>query len=233
MYNPNTIAKVHNRNGDIVGQDMLRDVPPYREHADEEVVRGVSEDGIANEATHEVNQNADLFDDIFGSAPASPVLGGQDGDVEVDLARPHAVEHSDIPRLRSTHVTNGYREGIAESKERCIQEGFDEGYSLGAELGMKAGWCLGVLEGICRALKGKHKAEELDTAMAKYERAQEELKMDKLFGKEYFGPDGIWLYNVPGAEDETTFRQVASAHPVLHVWVGEVHADAKRYDLTI
>lgn len=215
---------------------MLRDVPPYRDHAGdggEEVVRGVSEDGNSVESRHEVNQNADLFDDIFGSAPASPTLVGHDGEAEMDLCRPSAVEHSDIPRLRSTHVTNGYREGIAESKERCIQEGFDEGYSLGAELGMKAGWCLGVFEGVCRALKGKRSDEEVNAAVKKYEEAQEDLKMEILFGKEYFGPDGIWLYGVPGAEDETTFKEVAMAHPVLHAWVEEVRACAKKYGLAI
>jgi len=227
---------VYHRHGESAEQDMLRDVPPYRDYAgvgDEELMRGVPQGENNIDSTHMINQNADLFDDIFGSAPASPAQVGLDGNDEVDLGRPNGVEHSDIPRLRSTHVTNGYREGIAESKERCIQEGFDEGYSLGAELGMKAGWCLGVLEGIRRALKGSESDEEANTAVEKYQRAQKELKMERLFGKEYFGSDGIWLYEVPGTEDDTTFRKVALAHPVLRSWVEEAHASAKRYGLTI
>jgi len=218
---------------------MLRDVPPYRDLAgngEQEVMRGISE--VENNDAGdrlEVNQNAELFDDIFGSAPVSLVLAGQDGDgdASLDAERSYADEHSDIPRLRSTHVTNGYREGIAESKELSIQEGFDEGYSLGAELGMKAGWCLGVLEGVCRALKGKAGEDEGVKAVERYEKASEELKMEKLFGRDYFGDDGIWLFEVPGPEEETTFRKVALAHPVVHAWVHEVYAVTKKYGLTV
>lgn len=170
---------------------------------------------------HEEPHQNDLLDDVFGSAPASPE---RDGEGESR----HGQDHSDIPRLRSTHVTNGYREGIAESKGKFIQEGFDEGYSLGAELGMKAGWCLGVLEGMCKALSAaQHEPAEL---LAK---ARDELQMEKLYGTDYFGSDGIWLYDVPGKESETTFRQVAIAHPVLESWTEKTMDLAKQYGLPL
>ena len=154
----------------------------------------------------------------------------------------NAHEVSDIPRLRSRHVTEGYREGIAESKEKFIQEGFDEGYSLGAELGLQAGWCLGVLEGVCKALDkaqangGKQSQADLQTEANPdelFKRAQEEMQMQKLFDPAYFGSDGIWLYDVPGSEDETTFRQVAIAHPVLSKWLSTTRATADRVGLVI
>ncbi|KAI7223943.1 hypothetical protein KC333_g159 [Hortaea werneckii] len=107
-------------------------------------------------------------------------------------------------QLRSLHVTGGYREGIAVSKEKHMQEGFDEGYTLGAELGLKAGWCLGALEGIGHALAAStvsHPAAEktsnsdqndlitLDSTRKLLEAAEEELKVENLFGRTYFGED--------------------------------------------
>jgi hypothetical protein len=134
-------------------------------------------------------------------------------------------------------VTNGYREGIATSKEKHIQEGFDEGYSLGAEIALKAGRLVGALEGLCHALASQkpskplnamgtagNDAQELSEArpevMALLKEADEELKMDKLFSKQFFGEDGVWIYHIPGQEDESevTFAKVAEAHPVITLW---------------
>ena len=91
---------------------MLREVPSYVEH----------EITIEAPAMHEdqPDHSNDLFDDIFGSAPNSPTLEGSRGD-ERAAERGNTNEVSDIPRLRSRHVTEGYREGIAESKEKFIQ----------------------------------------------------------------------------------------------------------------
>ncbi|KAK4555256.1 Essential protein Yae1, N terminal [Recurvomyces mirabilis] len=113
----------------------------------------------------------DPWDDVFGSAPASPDFHARDQDHGMDFGFGHDHDHdhyhdpndpapprsdpahpSDLPRLRRTHVTNGYREGMAIGKEREMQEGFDEGYWLGAEMGQKVGNILGVLEGCLAAL---------------------------------------------------------------------------------
>lgn len=181
------------------------------------------------EQTGEHSTQNDLNDDIFGSAPASPVISPQDGHHDREPVRRSGVEHSDIPRLRSTHVTNGYREGIAISKEQYIQAGFDEGYSLGGEIGTKAGLCLGVLDGLSRGLAAARKASSgnNDDAARRISeawlQAQEELKVERLLGRDFFGPDGIWLYEVPGQdanddELQATFQDVADAHPVLKIW---------------
>lgn len=173
----------------------------------------------------------DPFDDIFGSAPTSPAPDGEE-----NLSRQaQLVDPSDIPRLRSTHVTNGYRDGIAAGKENSTQPGFDEGYPLGAEFGIARGWCLGVLEGMFEAMvedptvlassdvstseqSDGHLSRERVRAMLV--EAEEELSTRCLLGNEYFGEDGVWTYDVPGqvSEDEVTFRKVAAAHPLVKKW---------------
>lgn len=187
----------------------------------------------------------DVLDDVFGSAPGSPTLDSNDH----EYTRQHSTsghpsantDPSDIPRLRSTHITNGYREGIADSKAKYVQEGFDEGYGLGAVIGLKAGWCLGVLEGVCRAIAAKPVSSERSTESDTDVRdlllkAREDLKLQNLFGAEYFGSDGIWLYDVPGQDLETTevtFRDVAAAHPLLKRWVVTVTERASTLHLKI
>ena len=171
----------------------------------------------------------DPLADVFGSPPPSPNLTAQHDGANAAAARARpADDPSDVPRLRSIHVTNGYREGIAASKEQHIQEGFDEGYSLGAEVALKAGFLLGVLEGVyCALVKASSgtsaaTADEgvLEEVGKMLEDAEEELKVEKLFSKDYFGEDGIWLYDVPGREDEgeVTFAKVAEVHPVVKRW---------------
>jgi hypothetical protein len=49
--------------------------------------------------------------------------------------------------------TAGYREGISESKEKFLQDGFDEGWKVGAEVGICVGELLGKLSGMSNALK--------------------------------------------------------------------------------
>ncbi|KAK4495438.1 hypothetical protein PRZ48_013769 [Zasmidium cellare] len=210
---------------------MLRDFPPLgpRISADEQL--------FMNNAP--VNERPidpapiDPLDDVFGSAPSSPVQSGQHDSRAEDVTHvtgAQRAEHSDIPRLRSIHVTNGYREGIAASKEKHIQAGFDEGYSLGGEIGVKVGWYLGVLEGVCQAvgrLDGEEHDELRDEVRKTFADAQEALKMEKLLCPDFFGPDGIWLYEVPGQDDEgtelqVTFKDVAEKHPVLVEWRGKI-----------
>lgn len=216
---------------------MLREVPSFVIH--NEPTDNMDAPAMPHEHHEEPQHTNDLFEDIFGSAPNSPQLGGIPGD-NIVAGRGNTDEVSDIPRLRSRHVTEGYREGVAESKEKYIQAGFDEGYSLGAEIGLKAGWCLGVLEGVCKALEktqaGDSKASgQQDNVEAEelFKKAKEELQMQKLYDPAYFGSDGIWLYDVPGSEAETTFRDVASAHPVLSPWLTTTKAAADRVGLAI
>lgn len=51
--------------------------------------------------------------------------------------------------------------------------------------------------------------------------------MTRLLGEEFFGPDGVWKFDVEGqdAGDEelkVTFKDVAAAHPLLKKWEGTV-----------
>ncbi|KAK4950113.1 Essential protein Yae1, N terminal [Elasticomyces elasticus] len=216
---------------------MLRDLPPI-DHDE-------GHDLFMTGAPGNNETYSDPFDDVFGSAPGSPVLAGDDGLNTESHTGPSV--HSDISRLRNTHVTQGYREGITASKERHMQDGFDEGYNLGAELGLKAGWCLGALEGIFRALPGTQHGSEgapdvtETTASRKnvevlLELAKKELDISHLCGKEHFGEDGLWLYEVPNqdcGEHELTFERVAAAHPLLQKWTREVMQLAEKVGLQL
>ena len=198
-------------------------------------------------------QYEDPLDDVFGSAPSSPVLEHAATGTTESRQRNALTDPSDIPRLRSTHVTNGYRDGIAASKEQHVQAGFDEGYSLGAELGMRIGWILGAIEGMLHAApalvdtvseesSGQSASGAVDAVTkarvrAMLLQAEEEVKAGKLFHEQYFGSDGVWLYTVPGAEnegqEEITFKEVAAAHPVVAEWTSKVEELARGLGLVL
>ncbi|OJD37343.1 essential protein yae1 [Diplodia corticola] len=195
------------------------------------------------------------LDDIFGCSPP------RDDDDDDPAGRPRNAaaddwpgtaasrDVSDIPRLRSVHVTAGYRDGLAESKAGHVQDGFDEGFPLGAVLGMKAGWALGVLEGVAVAFRaaalGKgtadggarvaEAAEAFEAARRQLVEARKELDMVTLFGQEYFDEEGIWKYHVDGLEDEVTFEEVAAQHPLISKWLVAVDAlvEQARIDLGV
>lgn len=200
--------------------------------------------GTQAEPTSTSTDYIDPFDDVFGSAPASPTLHGQrqddDADNEPSASAPRSrpVDHpSDVSRLRRIHVTNGYREGVAASKETHIQEGFNEGYTLGAEIALKAGHILGVLDGLCHALprvsaEASEPADRRDITQvetrkdmkAMLEEAEGDMKVERLLGQEYFGADGVWIYDATGQEVEAdvTFAQIAGSHPVIMMWSARV-----------
>ncbi|KAL1634551.1 Essential protein Yae1, N terminal [Neofusicoccum ribis] len=194
------------------------------------------------------------LDDIFGCSPPHDGAPHTVARGEEDGAAPHgrtapSRDVSDIPRLRSVHVTAGYREGLAESKAGYVQHGFDEGFPLGAVLGVKVGWVLGVLEGVAVALRAAALrrvgggAGGVDGAAAgafegvrkQLVEAREELDVVSLFGQEYFDGEGIWRYHVEGKEDEVTFKEVAAQHPLVSKWLAAVEALAgkERIDLGI
>ncbi|KAI4140618.1 MAG: hypothetical protein LQ341_003763 [Variospora aurantia] len=176
------------------------------------------------------NSLSDIFSD---SPPASPTSK-------------QASEPSDIPRLRSTHATNGYRDGISVSKDQALQPGFDEAYPLGAILGLRVGYVLGVLEGLCGALRSQKpltpsteregggeteavRREEAQQSQELLAQAKEELTIEKLFGEEYWGSDGMWAYDIDRKEEEdVTFWEVADQHPMVRKWLGRARDEALR-----
>lgn len=218
---------------------MLREVPGYISPITPEIMQHNPDDHF--------EPTTDALDDIFGSAPNSPlaraaVAENDDGiDFEALDAPPAPAttsgERSDIPRLRSMHVTTGYRDGIAESKAQFVQEGFDEGFSLGAVLGLKTGWLLGVLEGLVRAVNGDVGAadEVKGEVREEFVKAREELALTRVFGREYFGEDGIWKFVVEGeaADGGVTFLEVADAHPLVAEWTARIGELEGRFGLDL
>jgi hypothetical protein len=202
---------------------MLREVP------------GVISHPAMSPSPEPISTTSELHDDIFGSEPNSPSLSpSQNTDIEIPTQSLNTAnsERSDIPRLRSVHVTSGYRDGISVSKAEHVQQGFDEGFSLGATIGIKSGFLLGVLEGIVRAVQysADIAAEAKEEVIAKFITARQELGLQSLFGREWFGEDGIWKFEVKeDADGEVTFRDVADAHPLVAKWVAEVEVLKRKF----
>ncbi|MCJ1258692.1 Essential protein Yae1, N terminal [Lignoscripta atroalba] len=169
----------------------------------------MSLDNTADPVEIEQTYSADVLSDVFSdSPPASPSHTAPD---TLQLNEP-----SDIPRLRTTHTTSGYRDGIAASKTQSLQPGFDEGYSLGAVLGLRAGYILGVLEGIYISLHDDQ--PEKAKCRAILDQARQDLNLQRVFGREVWAEDGTWAYETEGSDGEMTFEEVADAHPLLRQW---------------
>lgn len=212
---------------------MLREVPGL-----------TTTEEMTTQPTTTTTTTSDLHDDIFGSAPNSPELEAQnisnnndDIPSTAQVLNTANTERSDIPRLRSTHVTAGYRDGISVSKAEHVQRGFDEGFSLGAVLGLKAGFLNGVFEGVVRAVSssGGIDVGVREEVIKQFLACREELALQNLFSAEYFGQDGIWKYEVgdEGEDEEVTFGVVADGHPVVRKWAEEVEGLKKRFGFEI
>jgi hypothetical protein len=172
------------------------------------------------------------LDDIYGSGPSSPILSGAD---PLNLDGPHRREHeilSDLPSRQRALDTDAYREGLATSQGQYVQEGFDEGYSLGANLGVRVGYILGVLQGFVAAWKG-HNVDLHQESEEAYTTAQKELAIDELLGQQWVTEEGIWNWEVTGAEEEPTFKEVADQHPVLHKWMTVIEGMAERWGVDL
>ncbi|POR36860.1 Uncharacterized protein YAE1 [Tolypocladium paradoxum] len=168
----------------------------------------------------------DPFDDVFGSAPASPT---EHRDAQ------NAAHPSDMRRLQTEHTTAGYREGITAAKDSSMQSGFDEGFSLGATIGLRAGQLLGTLEGISDAVKGQT-SEAAQAAENLLTEASEELSTSRIFSPEYWAPDGNWTFEVEVAEGEDVlFPDVADAHPLIRKWndIVDQHVDMWKINQSI
>ncbi|CDK24110.1 unnamed protein product [Kuraishia capsulata CBS 1993] len=54
--------------------------------------------------------------------------------------------HMNINSLRQVHGKRGYLDGVSQSKESTIQEGFDSGFGIGLRIADQVGFVLGVLQ---------------------------------------------------------------------------------------
>lgn len=154
------------------------------------------------------------LDDIYGSAPVSPV------DTSIQASNEHEIL-SDLPARQRLLDTDAYREGLTNSKGKFIQQGFDEGYSLGANLGLVVGYILGVLQTMAISCKDTDVAQYI-TLHEDEIRAKNELSIQVLLGQQWINEDGIWKWDVRGDSDQITFDEVAKQHPVLIAWIARV-----------
>jgi hypothetical protein len=174
--------------------------------------------------------------DVFGSEPGSASSSdypGRDGG---------NTEWSDIPRLKEKHETEGYRDGVTKGKAESVQGGFDEGYGLGAVIGLRVGKILGLLEGIYAAVRSsgsidtgdewKVEGESLESLLGL---ARAELKTESVFGREYFGEDGIWRFAVEGEgeEREVVFPDIAGSHPLIKKWEDVIAEEVRKWNLDL
>lgn len=165
------------------------------------------------------------LDDIYGSAPTSPFLDAQTS------SRTHEML-SDLPSRQRALDADAYREGLASAKGQYVQEGFDEGYALGADLGLRVGYVLGVLRGLVGTWKGKDQDVYHDV-LTLYEEAQKELAIEQLLGQAWVDQEGIWKWEVQGADGDATFREVAAQHPVVKKWDDKVEELAGRWGVDL
>jgi hypothetical protein len=135
---------------------------------------------------------------------------------------------SDLPSRQRALDADAYREGLASAKGQFVQEGFDEGYALGADIGLRVGFILGVLRGLVGAWKS-HDQEIYKEILELYEEAQEALAIEQLLGQNWVDEEGIWKWEVQGADGDATFREVAAQHPIVKKWDDKVEELAARW----
>ena len=65
--------------------------------------------------------------------------------------------------------------------------------------------------------------------------AEKEMRLESLFGKEYWGEDGLWTYTVQNNQsddgkerDEITFQDIVNWHPLVKKWDAAVDAEIER-----
>ncbi len=175
-----------------------------------------------NEPALQAPAAPDPLDDVFGSD------GVRDREDGVVLESTHP---SDMSRLQTEHSTSGYREGVAVAKEASIQSGFDEGFSIGATIGLEAGRLLGMVEGICDAVKGldNDQSSASETLLGD---ARRDLSTNTIFSPEYWATDGTWTYQVPSqGETEILFPDVAKAHPLIRKWTAIVEKQLQQWNI--
>lgn len=191
---------------------------------------------------HDVPENAppsppfsaqyDPLDDIYGSEPSSPNLAPRNGSNDNHTYEERHEILSDLPSRQRAIDTDAYREGLSNSKGQYVQEGFDEGYSLGANLGQRVGYILGVLQGFVTACRG-HDEVRWREVKELWESAKTELAIEKLLGQAWVDEEGIFKWEVKGAEDEPTFREVADQHPDVKRWMGKVQEMARAWGVDL
>src|ERR1700743_1503923 len=98
-----------------------------------------------NEPWHDVFETENVSSRLHGLHVVAPSESTtEESTLPYSQAPPDII--SDAQRVHTVKSTAGYRDGISVSKEKFIQEGFDEGFLLGAEIGLAVGYIHGCME---------------------------------------------------------------------------------------
>ena len=88
------------------------------------------------------------------------------------------------------------------------------------------GYILGALEGLYGAFRTQHEQEERLGALLK--QAREQLGLEKIFAKEYWNEEGVWMYAVKAEGEEPSFQEVVGQHPVVKKWEERIQEEMDR-----
>ena len=111
---------------------------------------------------------ARLGDGLRDGSVASPRVVAQTSERRA-INKQHPYIPSEFPRLRRTHLTDGYREGLSSGKaeESIAQHGFNSGFPIGAAIGLRVGFVLRGLKELSR-LDAQHKRNALRQEESRY-----------------------------------------------------------------
>jgi len=101
-------------------------------------------------------------------------------------------------------------------------------------MGLRVGSVIGILEGIAESLEKEHGEKARMEQLVK--EAREELKTERVFGKEYWGDDGVWHYTIPGEHEdgrEITWKEVVDAHPSVRKWEAIVKNEVEKWSVDV
>ncbi|EDO19636.1 hypothetical protein Kpol_1018p176 [Vanderwaltozyma polyspora DSM 70294] len=133
----------------------------------------------------------DHFDDVWGSGSENESEGLT----------------NDIKKLREIHNNRGYLDGVTDSKDMNLQNGFDEGFPTGSVLG----YTVGELIGTMMSLNAVYVEDE--QLKSDLESAQKELRVNEVLTKSMFNEQ----------------LDLDGEHPVLLKWKKIVEGYEEKY----
>ncbi|EEY15625.1 conserved hypothetical protein [Verticillium alfalfae VaMs.102] len=168
----------------------------------------------------------DIFDDVWGSAPASPTTQTRDAHSSPSTRPPATARASRRPRPTAS------RPALTRATAWAPPSGPRPARS---SVSSRAS---------AHALAGHDDASLAEAAARSVKEARDELQVEKLFGPDYWNTDGTWNYEVAAkkqadgtqeknraGEDDILFADVADAHPLIVKWTEVVEAAVARWGI--
>lgn len=112
---------------------------------------------------------------------------------------------------------------------------------MGATMGLRIGQIIGTLEGVWSTVRKANKAAENSGDIGGADRSEEErlrdlvlrarhdLRTEGVYGKEYWGPGGIWTYEAK--EGDGGWSDIVDAHPLVQKWEKTVRVEVVKVNL--